>query len=281
MDNFDWQAMFGDLEIEDDTPSQPVYAIPQPRPANAPRSFPVNTPGPRPIQQMSEIERKLAMANTYRTLLEDSIFEDLQDPIVAEVEGEIRKFITGRLETLMGGDRSAPPAVGGQFTQTEVIALKALAKKIIGVGKTSRAQPRRTAPPAPEIYQEPPAPPPAEPKLKKRRSPKASKLGRVPPGLEKRETEPTPQPPPDPIPPQPAAIPGSGQVRTRYRKDEDGNVTVEQYRPGISKLPPQAGGYPQPNEMMMAMDASQKVAQVSESIGPLLTEAVKRATTTP
>lgn len=299
MDNFDWQALFGDLEIEE-APQQIQYgshepalagaAYPPPRLMNAPHPFPVNTPGPRPIQQMSEIERKLAMANTYRLLLEDSIFEDLRDPIVAEVETEIRKFITGQLETLMGGGEKQA-AAEERFTPTEVTALKALAKKIIGVYKESKPKPK-TKTKNTENAEKPPVPPPPEkelqpsplePKLKKRRSPKP-KLGRVPPGLEKQEPAPrqsqsTPSPALTPNPPQlpPKAVEGGAALRNRYRKDG----TVEQYRPGVAKLPAQPGGFPPPTEMTMAMDAAQKVEQVSRTIGPLLTEAAQRATSSP
>ena len=80
-------------------------------------------------EQMSEVEARLEMAQYYRLLLQDSIFEDPPSPEVASrVEEEIRGFIRSRMQVLVGVGE--PPASKAQkiFTDAEVQALRTIAQ---------------------------------------------------------------------------------------------------------------------------------------------------------
>lgn len=79
----------------------------------------------------SEVDRRFDMAYCYRLLLKQSFFED--DTSASEiVESEIRAFIRQRLEVLMGVTADLNEVAGSKFTHEEIVALKALAGKVLG-----------------------------------------------------------------------------------------------------------------------------------------------------
>lgn len=76
--------------------------------------------------QMSEVEARFEVAQYYRLLLNDSLFQDPPNPSVANrVETEIRAFIKTRMQALMGIAVDAP---GKIFSDSEVQVLRTLAQ---------------------------------------------------------------------------------------------------------------------------------------------------------
>lgn len=142
--------------------------------------LPVQEPEPDYEEQMSEVEARLEMAQYYRLLLQDTIFEDPPSPeVAARVEDEIRGFIRGRMQVLVGVGE--PQAAKSQkiFTDAEVQALrtiaqpdvvealKALAAKVLKKPTILEAKPLPVEKPKTE------APVIKEPILRKRRQPGA------------------------------------------------------------------------------------------------------------
>ena len=88
-----------------------------------------------PIQdfddQMSEVEKRLEMAQYYRLVLNDTIFNDPPNPEVADrVENEIREFVRSRMALLVGVG-SEPKKVAetvSSFSEEETLALRTLAQ---------------------------------------------------------------------------------------------------------------------------------------------------------
>jgi hypothetical protein len=79
--------------------------------------------------EMSEVEKRLEMAQYYRLLLNDSIFDNPPNPEVADrVETEIKGFVRGRMSHLVG---VGPGPSSSTFTDEEVSALKELASSEI------------------------------------------------------------------------------------------------------------------------------------------------------
>lgn len=77
--------------------------------------------------EMDEVEARLEMAQYYRLILQESLFADAPNPsVAAAVESEIRDFIRGRMQVLVGVG-SGEKAVKGSFSEPEIQALKTLA----------------------------------------------------------------------------------------------------------------------------------------------------------
>lgn len=123
--------------------------------------------------QMSEVEKRLEMAQYYRLVLNDTIFNDPPNVEIADrVEGEIREFVRSRMSLLVGVGEEKKPEVLSPFSDAETLALrtiaqpdviaalKALAAKVLKKPEILDAKPRTTAP-------EKPKGPPKEPTLKK------------------------------------------------------------------------------------------------------------------
>jgi hypothetical protein len=123
--------------------------------------------------QMSEVEKRLEMAQYYRLVLNDTIFNDPPNVEIADrVEGEIREFVRGRMSLLVGVGEEKKPEMLSPFSDAEtlalrtiaqpdvVAALKALAAKVLKKPEILDAKPRVAAP-------EKPKGPPKEPTLKK------------------------------------------------------------------------------------------------------------------
>lgn len=107
---------------------------------------------------MSEIEKRLQMASAYRKLL-DSKFLDASE-VNELIEAELKEFIHGKLETILGVRAAENQAV--YFSGMEVVALKALARKVM--------EPREEKAEEPEVGQpletrpQPKAPKPRKPR---------------------------------------------------------------------------------------------------------------------
>ena len=130
----------------------------------------LTTASDRISSAMTEAQFRFEKASLYRTLLEGSLFEENSGTaeLVAEVEGEIKGFVLGRFETLLGmkgESRPAPEAAAPPpFGPDEVEALKFLAGRMIGSSKKAPA-----APPQPQLRKAKPAAPaaPAAPAIRR------------------------------------------------------------------------------------------------------------------
>lgn len=123
--------------------------------------------------QMSEVEKRLEMAQYYRLVLNDTIFNDPPNVEVADrVESEIRDFVRSRMSLLVGVGEEKKAEVLSPFSDAETLALrtiaqpdviaalKALAAKVLKKPEILDAKPRVAVP-------EKPKGPPREPTLKK------------------------------------------------------------------------------------------------------------------
>jgi hypothetical protein len=135
-------------------------------------------------------------------------------PAALEVEKEVRGFIRGRLEVLVGLRQEAVPAKD-VFTESEVSALKTVASKILR--KPELAEPVKPAAPAPPSLRQVASPvPKAAPTMKKAAvTPK--------PVMRKAETvTPTPRATPKPEPKQAKSDSSenqtSGRIKKRYKQ---------------------------------------------------------------
>jgi len=119
--------------------------------------------------QMSEVEKRLEMAQYYRLVLQDTIFNDPPNVEVADrVEGEIREFVRGRMALLVGvGEEKKAETPSSPFSDAEILALrtisqpevvsalKALAAKVLKKPEILDAKPRSVAPEKPKPAREP------------------------------------------------------------------------------------------------------------------------------
>lgn len=192
--------------------------------------------------QMSEVEKRLEMAQYYRMILNDTIFSDPSNVEIADrVEGEIREFVRGRMSLLVGvGEAPKKTEVVSPFSPAEelalrtiaqpdvVAALKALAAKVLKKPEILDAKPRVVAPEKPKA-------PVREPSLKK--------IVRTPAAPQ--------QPTPGPRQQAPTAAPPSGKGRQQKRvlkkvQREDGSEGVVDVTPpaqpvGVKPFPTPVG----------------------------------------
>ncbi|SRR6266851_83501 len=83
--------------------------------------------------QMSEVEKRLDIAQYYNLILKDNLFEE-ETESSQTVQNELREFIRGRLAVLLGmkpEEKKAEPPPPPLFDQEEVAALKALAARVL------------------------------------------------------------------------------------------------------------------------------------------------------
>jgi outer membrane biosynthesis protein TonB len=78
---------------------------------------------------ISEIEKRLKMAGAYRSVLDQKILSGTDEQISNAIEDELKDFVKGRLEVLLGV--RATPEAAAHFTTTEVLVLKSFAKKVL------------------------------------------------------------------------------------------------------------------------------------------------------
>ncbi len=117
--------------------------------------------------QMSEVEKRLEMAQYYRLVLNDSIFNDPPNPEIADrVENEIREFVRSRMSLLVGVGEEKKE-VQSPFSDAEVLALrtiaqpdvvsalKALAAKVLKKPQILDAKPLAPTTEKPKVVREP------------------------------------------------------------------------------------------------------------------------------
>lgn len=137
---------------------------------------------PPPVQEsysiqehMDEVEMRLEMAQYYRLLLNESFFEQVGNPAVAEqVEGEIRDFVRGRMQVLVGVAAPEAQKVASQFTEAEVLAIRTLA--LPEVAEALKALAAKVLK-KPAILTAKPPPPKAQPESGPKPEPTLRKVG--------------------------------------------------------------------------------------------------------
>ncbi len=125
-------------------------------------------------EQMSEVEARLEMAQYYRLLLSEPLFDDPPTPEVAErVEDEIRGFVKSRMQVLVGVGEPKKAEPVKIFSDAEVQALRTLAQPEVQealkalAAKVLKKPTILEAKPLPKQKAEQPAPVLKEPILKK------------------------------------------------------------------------------------------------------------------
>jgi len=78
------------------------------------------------MMDMSEIEKRLQVAGAYRKILDTKLLDP--SDVNEIIESEVKEFVHGRLEVLLGVRPAENPSV--HFTAMEIMALKMLAKKL-------------------------------------------------------------------------------------------------------------------------------------------------------
>lgn len=177
-----------DFDFDEEDVADVVEEVTSQQPQGAPMGYSVVVDEFE--EQMSEVEARLEVAQYYRLILNDNLFEDAPNPAVAErVEEEIRTFIRGRMQALMGV--AAEEKQTKVFSDAEVQALRTLAQPdVIEALKALAAKVLKK----PTILEAKPLPkteakkaPPKEPVLRKvRRKPE--------PRAAQPQYEPAPQP---------------------------------------------------------------------------------------
>lgn len=197
-------------------------------------------------QQMSEVEARLEMAQYYRLLLNDSIFQDPPNPEVAQrVEEEIRGFIRSRMGILVGVGAPEKPKEREMISVAEdrllrelatpeiVQTVKSLVSKLLK--KPSIMEPRP-----------PPKGPPEEPKLqpkvvktptlRKVTNPKGESIGSAGP---RQETARAPEPAVGPSQRRVASKPKGQQKRVvQTFTKADGTVFTQDITPPATPVGP-------------------------------------------
>jgi len=136
--------------------------------------------------QMSEAERRLELAQYYKLVLRDNLFEDDSESAQV-VTGEIREFIRTRLAVLLGVSQEVTKREETKplFDPEEIEALKALAARVL-------KRPAILAKPEPQVAPAPPA-------------------------LKRVEVTPPPRITPRPVPTRPTASPVSARTQSKVQ----------------------------------------------------------------
>lgn len=203
-------------------------------------------------QLMAKAEKRLEIANYYKSLLQNSLF-DIPDEAAQRVESEVRAFVRSRLEVLLGM-RAEKPVVqqAAQFTKDEVMALKKLAEKLIGQPKlldnTPKAKPVQVkAVPVPNKVKAPEAP-----KLPKKEEVKA-------------------EPPTPPKAPLPKAKPGRPSRKTKTvfnpKTGEEVEIDAREQVKNPAALPILT---PQQQEIISQQQAQMAISRVDDRFTTLL-----------
>lgn len=189
--------------------------------------------------QMSEVEKRLEMAQYYRLVLNDTIFNDPPNVEVADrVESEIREFVRERMALLVGVGEEKKPQVASVFTDAEIQALRTIAQpEVVGALKALAAKVLKK----PAILEAKPIAPPTPEKPKVIKEPSLKKIVR--PGTPKTET------PAKATVSQPAPKPVRGKKQEKVYKtvvDEAGNevkmdITPQAQPVGVKPFPTPAG----------------------------------------
>lgn len=149
------------------------------------QSFQDSEPEEASSNIMVEARKKLAKAAYYELIVKNGVVEDNGTPQAREVNAEAQKWAYGQMTILLGMESSDKkvPVVQSPFTENEVLALKKLAEKLLGMTKDEPAKP------AIKLTQAPAEP--LQPKLKK--------VASVQPKAPQKAPAPAPQAPPKPV----------------------------------------------------------------------------------
>lgn len=160
---------------------------------------------------LSEIEKRLQMAGCYRKILDTKILGD--DELNSLIEDELKDFVKGRLEVLLGV--RATPESSAHFTTTEVLVLKSLAKKVLSTkdepvdAPDEEQEEEVVAKPPKKVSQPKPAPKPKAPA-----KPKTTKTA----------------PKQEALPPQEVPMTEDREVKTSIEFAEIGDIVEENGR---------------------------------------------------
>lgn len=111
----------------------------------------MSTPDGAIDDMFGEAQRRLAKAKYFDILVKGTVFPDDNSQDALAATEEVRAFARRRIAELLGV--VTPPVTGGDFTQQEVAALKALVNRTPVAG-------RAATPPAPAIATQPASPAP-------------------------------------------------------------------------------------------------------------------------
>lgn len=154
---------------------------------------------------LSEADERLEKAILYRTLLNDSLFEEgsSDDELVSQVEEEVRMFVRRRLEHLLGMSKPTPERQAVQskvelpFSEEQLEALKFLANRITQ-GSAEKKEAPKAEKKAPATKKAAPAPAkkllakkrPETPKTAKKKAPRPGPTARKKMAAAKRKLPP-------------------------------------------------------------------------------------------
>lgn len=109
-------------------------------------------------QVLSDVEKRIEHANLYKALLEHDLFApgSARPDIINTVKAEVRDFILGRLNALLGLGPAKSSQIEAYFSEEQVNVLRAMANKLIKGGSTvvNTAQ-VRTSPPVTPVQPKP------------------------------------------------------------------------------------------------------------------------------
>jgi hypothetical protein len=177
---------YGDFSTEDREYLDPYEAMEMMRAAT-------QTPPQRkqptrlPLQggtDLGAIDSRLQLASYYRALLEQSLFDSVDD-FSSLVEKEVRDFIVSRLKALVGTAGQPKPVEVKQFSDQEAVALRTFAKALLArqANPIPQMSPPQSVPQPQQFPQEPQVrtveAPQRGPKLKKAKTPKKQDSSKV------------------------------------------------------------------------------------------------------
>lgn len=129
----------------------------------------VSVPAPEIVPgigvKLEEAERRIILATYYRQVLNDSMF-DSQDVFTQQVEREVRDFVKGRLEELLGM-RKPTPTLG--FSDEDIKILKDFLKALKLKASATVTPTPKSVQQVPTVQPTPPPTPHKRPGLRKRK----------------------------------------------------------------------------------------------------------------
>lgn len=283
------------------------YTNPQPPPPQFPTNEPQSLDEALQSSEslyMNLVDKRLAIASLYRTLLNGSLFQG-EDPSeeVKVVEDEVKAFVRDRLGVLMGIASDTPKK--GQLTEEELAVVKLLvtltplqiqavkifADKVVAAGALQDEPAPAAAKPTPV-----PAPKPAAPTIRPRVVTQPQLAPRQAPQQPQIAQQPVPaQQQPQAAPPRrgPGRPPGSKNKLTQMvqavRKHPDGSEEPLYNEDGSPRMVPvkriqrPAGALPFPSEEAMgALMQQQAVTTAAARVAsPEVTKALTAMANTP
>jgi hypothetical protein len=150
---FNFSDMSDDVESPDSTTDTVRYSTSGAAQEVINEAFSAEPQAPRAHNESvrEKAIRQMEQANLYRVLLENDIFQpDSARPEIQDlVESEIKAFIEERLAVLLGISSLTPKRKESEFSDVEILALKALAAKV--AAKMPDSIKKEEAPPTPAV----------------------------------------------------------------------------------------------------------------------------------